>query len=245
MNNIHQNRNTFCQELCIPCYQTNRQGLLKPVAFMDMAQEIAYWAAEALGFGYNSLHIHNTAWVLARMHVRFLHPVHWRDNVILRTWHKGSSGLFYLRDFHLLDIKGTVAVAATTSWVVMDVRTRRMVRPEELQHLLQVEETDHAITEPAPKIILPKEMELAGEHTVTDSEIDINMHTNNARYVAWAIDSLPQDEVKRPIKEFFINFNKETTEGDRVHLHRNHTDDNWFVEGRLENRPCFAIMLAY
>lgn len=245
MNNIHQNGNTFCQELCIPCYQTNRQGLLKPVAFMDMAQEIAYWAAEALGFGYDSLHVHHTAWVLARMHVRFLRPVHWRDDVTLRTWHKGANGLFYLRDFQLLDAEGDVAVAATTSWVVMDERTRRLVRPEDLHNLLQVEQANHAIAEPAPKITLPKEMEPAGEHTVTASEIDINLHTNNARYAAWAIDSLPPDDAVRPVKEFCINFNKETTEGDRVQLQRFHDGDDWFVEGRLDGKSCFTIQLRY
>lgn len=245
MTPVHQEGNIFSQQLCIPCYQTDRQGLLKPTAFMDMAQEIAYWAAEALGFGYDSLHVHHTAWVLARMHIRFLHPVRWRDSVSLQTWHKGVSGLFYLRDFLLRDTNGETAIAATTSWVVMDERTRRLVRPEDLQHLLQVEQTDHALTEPAPKLILPKEMEYVGEHTVSNTEIDINAHTNNARYVAWAIDSLPSDEAVRPVREFCINFNKETTEGDLVQLYRYFSDDTWYVEGRIDGKSCFAVRFWY
>lgn len=243
MTPIHQEGNTFSQQLCVPCYQTDRQGLLKPIAFMDMAQEIAYWAAEALGFGHDSLHVHHTAWVLARMHVRFLHLVRWRDDVTLQSWHKGGNGLFYLRDFQLLGTNGDVAVAATTSWVVMDERTRRLVRSEDLQHLLQVEQADHAIAEPAPKITPPKEMEPAGEHSVTASEIDINRHTNNARYMAWAIDSLPPDDAVRPVKEFCVNFNKETTEGDRVQLHRLRDGDKWLVEGCLDGKSCFAVQL--
>ena len=164
---IHQEGNVFSQQLCIPCYQTNHKGLLKPTAFMDMAQEIAYWAADALGFGYDSLHVHHTAWVLARMHIRFLRSVHWRDDVTLYTWHKGTSGLLYLRDFLLRDTLGETAIAATTSWVVMDELTRRLVRPEDLKQLLQVEQTDHAIAEPAPKVAISKEMEHVGEHLVT------------------------------------------------------------------------------
>lgn len=239
------NRNAFGQQHCIPCYQTDRHGLLKPTAFMDMAQEVAHWAAETLGFGYDSLHIHHTAWVLARMHVRFLRPVRWRDHVSIHTWHKGSNGLFYLRDFLLQDADGETAIAATSSWVVIDERTRKLVRPEELQHLLQVEQTDHAIAEPAAKLILPKEMETAGEHTVTSSEIDINGHTNNARYMAWAIDCLPPDEAVRPVKAFCINFNKETIEGNLVQLHRLRTSDGWYVEGRLDGKSCFAVQLEY
>ena len=41
----------FCQDIYIPCYQTDANMVLKPAAFMDVAQEIAYWAAQELGFG--------------------------------------------------------------------------------------------------------------------------------------------------------------------------------------------------
>jgi acyl-ACP thioesterase len=212
---------------------------------MDMAQEIAYWAAEALGFGYESLHVHHTAWVLSRMHIHFLQPVRWHDTVNLLTWHKGNSGLFYLRDFLLRDDKGETSIAATSSWVVMDERTRRLVRPEVLQHLLQVEQTDHAIVEPAPKVILCEEMELVGEHIVTNTEIDINKHTNNARYVAWAIECLPFEESTRPIKDLCINFNKETKEEDCVQLYRLYSGDTCFVEGRVDGKSCFVVRIEY
>ena len=58
----------FCQDMRIPCYETDAAFCLKPASFMDMAQEIAYWAAQALGFGYDDLQRHHTAWVLSRLH---------------------------------------------------------------------------------------------------------------------------------------------------------------------------------
>ena len=39
----------------VPCYDVDSNMDLKPAAFMDMAQEIAYQAATALGFGYDAL----------------------------------------------------------------------------------------------------------------------------------------------------------------------------------------------
>lgn len=242
---VHQEGNKFIQELCVPCYQTDRHGLLKPSGFMNMAQEIAYWAAEALGFGYDSLHVHHTAWVMARLHIQFLRPVRWRDCVTLCTWHKGSSGFLFLRDFLMQDAAGETAVAATSSWVVIDERSRRMVKPEDLQQLLHVEQADHAIAEPAPKIALPKEMEPAGEHWVSSTEIDINTHTNNTCYVVWAMGCLPTEAALRPVKDLYINFNKETTEGECVQLFRQYSDDVWHVEGRLDGKPCFSVKLCY
>ena len=106
----------FCQDICIPCYDTDARANLRPSAFMDFAQEIAYWAASELGFGYDTLHVHHTAWVLTRMHIHFEEPLKWRDNVTLYTWHKGASGLFYLRDFDLRDSSGKSRLQRAQQW---------------------------------------------------------------------------------------------------------------------------------
>lgn len=238
----------FRQDICIPCYQTNQNTFLRPAAFMDLAQEIAYWAAMELGFGYENLHIHHTAWVLSRMHVHFVCPLKWHDTVPLYTWHKGADGLFYIRDFEMLAPDGAVAVQATSSWVVIDERSRRLVRPEDLKNLLDPErQVADAIAEPAPKIILPKEGEAeeAGCHTVSYSDLDLLGHTNNPRYVVWAMDCLPLEEASRPVKELYINFNKETRAGDTVQLLRLRTEQGWFVEGRVDDKTCFVVQLAY
>lgn len=240
----------FCQNLEVPCYQTDAAMAMKPAAFMDVAQEIAYWAAQELGFGYDTLHIHHIAWVLSRMHIHFENMPSWRDNAVLRTWHKGADGLFYVRDFELLDEAGNRTVTATSSWVVIDERTRRFVRPEDLSDLMQIDyEVEDAIAERSPKVTLPKgqEPEPAGEHTVVYSDIDLIGHTNNARYMVWAMDCLPLEVVQgRRVKDAYINFNKETTPGTTVQLFRlQESEDVWFVEGRVEGKPCFVVRLEF
>ena len=246
MSVVRQEGYQFCQDLCIPCYQTDSRTVLKPAAFMDLAQEIAYWAAQKLGFGYDTLHVHHTAWVLSRMHVHFERPPRWRDEVRLYTWHKGAEGLFYLRDFHLKDLEGRSLVTATSSWVVIDEKTRRLVRPEDLQHLLEVGEVEHAIREQAPKLQLPKdaEAEYAGAHVVAYSDIDLIGHTNNVRYVVWAMDCLPFEDAGKGVKDLCINFNKETNAGETVQLYRLRTPDGWFVEGRVEGKACFVVQIT-
>ena len=247
MSEVRREDYKFCQDICIPCYQTNAQKVLKPASFMDLAQEIAYWAAQELGFGYDTLHIHHTAWVLSRMHVNFRQLPSWKDHVRLYTWHKGASGLFYLRDFDLHDASGQSVITATSSWVVMDERTRRLVRPEDLQQLLDTEKVDDAIQEPSPKVVLPKEAqpEPAGEHAVAFSDIDILGHTNNVRYVVWAMDCIPPEDALRPLKDLYINFNKETRAGDKVQLYRLRTPEGWYVEGRVEGKSCFVVKMEY
>lgn len=244
----------FRQDICIPCYQTDARQALKPAAFMDLAQEIAYWAARELGFGYESLHVHHTAWVLSRLHIRFHSAPHWRDEVSLFTWHKGAAGLFYLRDFELKNPQGECLVDATSSWVVIDEQTRRLVRPEDLQERLKTEpQTSDAIAEPAPKVALPKgntlasvgEEEAVGVHTVSYADLDMIGHTNNARYVVWAMDCLPPDQTQNPLKDLCINFNRETKEGDQVELFRLKDGNVWYVEGRLDGKSCFTVRMEF
>lgn len=253
MKPVSQEGYKFRQDICIPCYQTNRDALLRPVAFMDIAQEIAYWAAQALGFGYENLHIHHTAWVLSRMHVHFNTPLKWRDNTVLYTWHKGAGGLFYLRDFELLGPDGDSAVQATSSWVVIDERSRHFVRPEDLSGSLKLDyEVADAIAEPAPKVVMPRgaasgmtEEEPVMTHAVAYSDIDIIGHTNNARYVAWAMDCLPIEVAQQPMKDLYINFNRETTAGETVQLFRLRDGNIWYVEGRVDGKSCFVVKMEF
>ena len=253
MSEVRREGYKFCQDICVPCYDTDASFYLKPASFMDMAQEIAYWAAQELGFGYDDLHVHHTAWVLSRMHFHFGNPPKWRDDVTLYTWHKGADGLFYLRDFYLQDAEGRRLVTCTSSWVVIDERTRRLVRPEELQDLLNVGRgVDDAIAERAPKVTMPRdaEAEPAGEHTVVYSDVDIIGHTNNARYMVWAMDCIDYETASaRRVRDVYINFNKETVPGTTVQLYRLQTEEDGapvcYVEGRVDGKSAFCVKMVF
>ena len=233
----------FRQDLEIPCYQTDPSFRMKPAGFMDLAQELAQYAANALGFGYDTLHIHHVAWVLSRMHIHFDGFPLWRDPVSLYTWHKGPDGLFFLRDFFLDNAAGEHLVRCTSSWVIIDEQTRHLIRPDQKSEFLKTDgPVDDAIVERAPKLVSPQEEGvLAGEHTVVYSDVDFIGHSNNVRYVVWSMDILPYEEVlKRPVKDLYINFIKETTLGQTVSLYRTQTEDGFFVEGRVDGKAVFT-----
>lgn len=246
--------NKLNTEELIPCYATDFHKYLRPTAFMDYAQELAYQGATALGFGYDVLIKDNRAWVLSRFHIKFLKPVRWGDVVKLQTWSKGPQGLFYLRDFRLTDSQGEEAVAATSSWIVLDLEKRSFVRTDSLSFMTPDTEChDNAIAEPAPKIMMPRDVqpEKVGEHTVNYSDIDCLGHTNNVRYVVWSMDAVgPEITFKRPCKELFINFNKETHLGQNVELFRHvaqqeNGDIVAVIEGRVDSAQSFCCKLVF
>lgn len=239
------------ESLRVPCYMTDSHALLRPVAFLDLAQNIAVQGADSLHFGDDELSSRNCAWVLARQSVRFERPVRHKAQVRIATWHKGAQGLFFLRDYLLLDADGVPSVRSTSSWVVMDLTERRLVRFDALSDVVDAtpQSTDHAIEEPAAKVGLPRESELTliGTHRVLWSDVDYNRHANNVRYTVWALDALPEELVyEKQLKELTINFNREVRPGETVELwHALDPSGAHVIEGRVGDHQVFIERLVF
>ena len=234
----------------IRCYDVDGAMRLKPAAFMDLAQEMAYIAADLMHFGYDELQQEGKAWVLSRMHFTFVDVPQWRDEVEIQTWHKGPSGPFYLRDFRINDLQGCPRVLGTSSWVILDVRERRMCRTSEVTEMIPESTVCHdfAIEAPAEKVAMPRgtQPETVASHVVGYSDVDLLGHTNNARYVVWAMDCLGYEmAASRPVKEVWVNFNHETRAGETVTLSRLQDGDTFYVEGRVDDRQAFCVKIQF
>lgn len=232
-------------DILVKCYEVDSAQRLKPTAFMDMAQEMAYQAAAAMKFGYDELIVKNMAWVLSRMRFRFLKAPVWGDEVEIRTWHRGAFGPFFVRDFEVLDKEGRRMIEATSSWVIIDVDSRRMARPEEVLPKEDTSCSDFAIETPAGKVMMPRgvEPELVITHKVAYSDIDLVGHTNNARYVAWALDCLEYGESGIQVEEVEIVFHHEARPGEEISLYLAQKDGWTFVEGRREDVQVFCVRI--
>ena len=235
----------------LTCYETDAAWRLKPASFMNMAQEAAGCHAVELGFGYDDLIASNTAWILSRVRVDFLDTPLWREDMTLTTWHKGLNRLFFLRDFIMTDVNGKERVKATTSWLVMNLETRRLVRDPKLMEDGTIC-TDNAIETPADKVQMPKDKEpvFVMNHLVSYSDVDTYGHTNNAMYMHWAMDAVDYEiSSQRPVKSFTINFNHETKPGDLVAISKvvveQEDERHVFVEGKVGNTSAFCVEICF
>lgn len=235
----------------LTCYETDAAWRLKPAAFMNMAQEAAGCHAVELGFGYDDLIAKNTAWILSRVRVDFLDTPLWREDMTLTTWHKGLNRLFFLRDFIMTDSEGKERVKATTSWLVMNLETRRLVRDPGLMEDGTIC-TENAIETPADKVQMPKDKEpvFVMNHLVSYSDVDTNGHTNNAMYMHWAMDAVDYEiSSQRPVKSFTINFNHETKPGDLVAISKVVVEQedgrHVYVEGKVDDTSAFCVEICF
>ena len=242
----------YSEKYTIACYEADAFQRLKPTAMLDWMQEIAGRDATRLGFGYDHLQESNIAWVLSRTHIRFHNYPKWRETVNLQTWHKGAFKVLYLRDFLLSNEAGEALISATTSWLVIDMNTRRMVRNQELATGEETCVKEDAIKEPADKIILPAdaELQLVGTHRVVWSDIDTMGHVNNVKYICWALDSIDESILKeKPLKEMLINYDSEVLLGETVELHQSWSDNEeqsvCYIQGIVDGKVKFSVKIVF
>lgn len=235
----------------IACYNTDQACRLKLASLMDFAQEMAGDHADILQFGDEELKPRNIVWILSRVKVRMDEYPMWRDDIEITTWHRGLDGPFYIRDFQIRDSAGKLAGVMTTSWLLLDLHERKMVRSE-----VGTEEEkichEVAMDPVAAKIRLPKgiEMTACGEHVVSYSDIDKNGHTNNVRYTVMALDCLDREYLtSHPVKEYEINFSREALPGAAIQLSVGKAETpegvQWFVEGTVDGQQSFISRLVF
>ena len=87
------------------------------------------------------------------------------------------------------------------------------------------------------------EPEFVMTHKVAYSDIDLVGHTNNARYIAWAMDCLDYGETGVNIDEVEVVFHQEARPGDEIMLYRASEGGRTFVEGRCEGHQVFCVRL--
>jgi medium-chain acyl-[acyl-carrier-protein] hydrolase len=196
-------------------YFINRFGKLSTSYMFYQLQEIAWEHANLLGFGYNRLKEHSQFWVLSRLRVKIGRRPLWTEDFTLETWSRGTDGFFGFRDFNFVDETGNNIIQATSSWLVLDAHSKRIVRLSDFKNFPKFEES--VFGENAGKVRSPNSDSKLKFTSVRFTEIDINQHFNSGKYLERIIDSYNFDfHEQNELVEFEVNFLKEGLPSDKL-----------------------------
>jgi acyl-ACP thioesterase len=166
-------------------------GRLSPAAIFDYFQDAAEEHAEALGVGREVMNARRQVWVLSRMACVVDKRPRLDDDIVLRTWPRGFSHLFCVRDYEIASPAGEVLARARSGWLILDMDKRRPLRPERLDVPLPLNEGRDALPGNPPDLREPDGLKSIGTRRAAYSDIDANGHMNNTRYVQWIQDAVP------------------------------------------------------
>ena len=192
---------------------TNEVGIW---ALCNWLQEAAGNNASSLAWGLEDLRRKDLTWVLARLHVRIDRLPGWREELVVSTWPAGVLRVLAVRDFTLRAGAETLAVA-TSGWVLVDRTTARPVRPGAALQAMASRMPPRVLLDPFDRLPELGTAVAAITVRVGRSDLDLNGHANNARFITWALDALPQELVAAHVPEDVeVELRAEAREGDEL-----------------------------
>lgn len=209
-------------------YFINRFGELSTSYLFYQMQDIAWEHADILGFGYDKLKIDQQFWVLSRLLVKIKRRPKWGEDFTLETWSRGADRFYGYRDFYFVDKEGNNIVEATTSWIVLDMKSKKIVNLTDFEDFPTYAES--VFGRNAKKVRPPKSEDELHFTPALFTEIDINQHFNTGRYLERIINSYEFTFHKeKDLREFEINFLKEGMPDDQLAVKKQIIDENTHI----------------
>lgn len=201
---IVQDGLVFRQNFSIRSYEIGADRTASIETLMNHLQETALnhvKSAGLLGDGFGStpeMAKKNLIWVVSKMQVLVDRYPTWGDVVQVDTWVAASGKNGMRRDWLVRDSKtGDILTRASSLWVMMNKETRRLAKiPDEVRAEIAGYFVD------SPPIVdedgrkLPKLDDKTAEYIRTGltprwSDLDVNQHVNNVKYIGWILESAP------------------------------------------------------
>jgi acyl-ACP thioesterase len=178
------------ERFAIHSYDVDAFHALALPALGGFLQEVAGQHARELGCGLEALHDRGLTWVLVRQRIAVPRPILLGDEIAIASWPSGIHPLVVTREFTVT--RGDEEVArASTAWLLLDVATRRPVRPVEVLDPAMRPRLE-PVAPVAGKLPAPELAAPARRFDVRYADIDVNGHVTNTSYVAWALECVDE-----------------------------------------------------
>jgi medium-chain acyl-[acyl-carrier-protein] hydrolase len=192
---------------------------LKLSAAFNYFQEIAGAHAEKLGFGFSAMENIDTIWALTRMRVDIDKYPLWDETITIETWPRQPKKYEFFRDYLMRDEAGEIIARATSIWVLLDVQSKRLKRKDEVNITITEYVADRSIDCSLGKIQPPCNLEPVYKRLIGCSDIDMNGHLNNSKYLDFLMDCFNMEQLRTyQARSIQVNYLNETFPGDAISL---------------------------
>ena len=208
-----------------------------------MMQDAATEHAEQLCVGKKETLDKGLFWVISRYSVDIIKLPKYLDTIVVKTYPGDDLKFIFPRYFLIEDDKGNLLVRASSTWCVLDKATHQIAVDPFNGYKLPPEHYPNE--EPLPRKVIKDDSKVIDRRTVRYSDIDLNGHLNNTKYVDYFMDTKPLDFYKKyRIKHITINYEKEMLYGDEVVMMSNEKQNEYLV-GLVNDQRVFEINIDY
>src|SRR5699024_153327 len=154
-----------------------------------------------------------------KMRVDLIRSPKLSETITIETWPLEPTRLSYDRDFLVKDSDGNIIVRAISTWIIMDLKERKIDRNQHANITYPIEVKERAIDAKMKKLKAAGPLSPAYKKMIGYSDIDFNGHLNNARYVDYIMDCFQVSEHKKyQVKSLEVHFTNEALPGEIITL---------------------------
>jgi len=162
--------------------------------------------------------------------------------VTVTTWPEPEKRMLFPRFFMFQDGSGNFLGTASTLWALMDIESRTLVVPAAKGIAVQTPTVPPLKLELPGKVRMP-EGEIAESAICPKySDLDINNHVNNSKYIDWFTDQIPLElHAQGFLSEISVSYSKEIRSGSIVKLAFSRNGDQFRLAGKEDDQVCFMV----
>ncbi len=192
-------------------------GRLKPASILFFVQEAAGGHCKQLQLDWHTLAQKNLFWAIIRHRVQISRVPTVGETILLQTWPMPTTRVAFPRSVVAYDADGNELFRSVSIWVLMDLQKRSMVLPAKSGILVPGVLRGNEL--PAPASLTPMELQNTTQRMVCFTDLDINGHMNNARYLDWVSDLLPASFHRHHhVRDMTLGYLSEAREGQLLQL---------------------------
>jgi acyl-CoA thioesterase FadM len=197
-------------------YDVDARGRVTLPALCRFLQVAADQHARSGGASMDHLQAAGRMWILAELTLRVQSLSTIDESLVVETWGSSRmSGARAYRDFLILNETEQLLASASTLWLYLDAATRRPLRLPDSVMAFRVDQRDPVLLQAPEPVDGAGAIESETAVRVGWQDLDQNGHTNNIRYLEWALAAVPVDvwENHEPAA-VVVRFRNETRLGD-------------------------------
>ncbi len=223
-------------------HDTDANRCVRPSKIVEYMQETANRQCESSGLPLEWLRDEKgLAFILGALSLNIYRPLHAYEEIEVRTWCKEAKSYIFMRYFEILRGGEKIAEAAST-WVLIDLNTKNMVRASAYDFLSEKfyydDPVDPAVLLPKAKIAKEACLFEVGKRKISYSDIDYNMHMNNTRYpdmICDFLDEMSNEGKAYTVSSLSLSYLKESHLGATLTVTRSEMNDDSKIEIRTLN----------
>ena len=218
-------------------------GEIKISKLMWHMQNVAGEHAIKLKIDRDILMKDNNIWVVVRYDMKINRLPKFKEKYVITTHPGETKGFMFPRFFQVYDKHGNLLVNISSTWVVVNFDTRRIILRPFKDINLPVEHDPNDLE--VPSKVNEEASNLVNKRLTKESELDINIHINNTFYYDYILEIHDAEFYKEnKVSRILLNYEKEITHPSEIEIYSNKNNPEVII-GKVDGNPSFLAKVEF